>query len=339
MGGNIFKEYLSTKQDGHVLKRLDTDCYSSALSTLHALLTSLGLTFKDIDYVREKDSHGDIDILIELTEEELVTKVHNQLVELNFQTERNNSILSFLMFTFQVDLIFVNRDYIDYAKHYFSWNDLGNLVGRMSKRLNLKHGFDGLYYELKEGFQVLYTQKISTNYYDILRILELDIKHFDKGFNTYEEMFQWLSNSPYFNPDIYSFDNLNHRNRVRDRKRKVYTLFLEWVSKNTFKPFDDSLLTTVGPTSIIKLFPDLPQQIGRELVRLKEQKLLSEKFNGRLVMELTPLTGKQLGDFISKFKLTYNSKTLLESSATEMKTLILDFYKDVYLHEVSNFSI
>lgn len=323
MGGNVFKDYLATKDPEYVGRRLETIDYHSALFAVECILKELGLNYSIIDYVREKSSHGDLDIIVEHTR-----PVSNVLADLLSKkviaVKTSSSSLSFLLLTFQVDLIFIESDKLDYAKKYFSWNDLGNLVGRVAKNIGFKHCHDCLKFVQREGDRVYKEHILSTDYNSILRILELDVDHFNKGFDTYIEMFEWVSKSPYFIPEKFEFDNLNNRNRVRDKKRKVYNMFLEWC-KN--QKFEAPIIIEDKDKFVLSVFPEFQLEYDSVLTKIQTDSDLKLKFNGTLLKEWTNLEGKDLGSFISKFKTKYSTQDLLNSSAENIEQLVKDFYK------------
>lgn len=282
------------------------------------------MSYATIDFVREKESHGDLDIVVERHPDISASDITSFLENEGFKVSQNsNSIVSFLLLTFQVDLILIDPESVDYAKNYFSWNDLGNLIGRISKQVGLKHGHDGLYYVQRAEDRVLKEYKLTTDYSKILDILELDVKKFRKGFNTYFEMFEWVSASPYFNPDKFSFENLNNRNRVRDRKRVIYNLFLKWLDTKEFSP---PRIVSDKDQFVFELFPGLEEECKVVRDRAEMLKLLRAKIDVNFIMELTGLTGKDLGAFLTSFKNKYDEQYILDSSVEDLRLTITDFY-------------
>lgn len=328
MGGNAFKSYIQSKDPENVLKRLHVTDYPSVLYAVKCMLEANGLKYRCIDSVREKESHGDLDILVELENNNTITETLLHLRSQNIIALRNGPVISFLLGTFQIDLIFVQNQYIEYTQNYLSWNDLGNLIGRLSKGVfKVKHGMYGLTYEVRPLDQqdnLLGEVELSTNYLDVLNLLELDVKQFNKGFDTYIQMFDWLTSSPYFYTDLYKFENLNNVNRVRDKKRKVYNMFLEYIdsrpdlSKDSLKlPYDhfDHLKT---------VFPFLEDKVNilREEFRISQA--VKQKFNGRVVQEITKLETKELGLFMKALKEKYETKTLYSLTPSQINQLVLD---------------
>ena len=154
--------------------------------------------------------------------------------------------------------------------------------------------------------------------------MELDVKHFKKGFDTYIEMFEWVSASPYFNPDKFLLENLNNRNRVRDRKRVIYNLFLNWLNTKEFSPpriVDDK------EQFVLNLFPGLEEDCKAVRDRAEMLKLLRAKIDVNFIIEFTGLTGKDLGGFLTSFKSKYDEKYILNSTTEELRLTIKSFYE------------
>ena len=324
MGGNIWKDQSI---------RLNKNEYFECCNQVQEFLDStLGINKKDIfiiEAIKNKDTFGDMDIVIKNNYDLL--DIQNKIQKCNLETFKNGNILSFLNINkFQIDLIFVNELFFNYACHYFSWNDLGNLLGRTIKQYGFKHGWNGLYYVQRSGDHVIKEHLLSVNYLDIINILCLDKYKFFNGFNTYEEMFDWLIASPLFISSIFKYENLNHTNRVRDRKRKSYNLFLDYLDS-----LDDSIknkefikLTEEEKRSFVfSKFPKLKTEVEKIDEEIKFHNEVKTKFNGKLVMELTNLKSVELGNFIKYFKSYYTDEWIYNTSQHEINLVIKHIYK------------
>ena len=325
MGGNIWKDQSI---------RLNKNEYFECCYQVQEFLTSvLGVDQQDIfviQAVKDKESFGDMDIVIRKNNYNILD-IQTKIQEQNLNTSKNCDILSFLNTNnFQIDLIFVDRNVFNYACNYFSWQDLGNLLGRLIKQYGFKHGWNGLYYVQRNGDHVVQEHLLSTRYLDIINILGLDRYKFLCGFNSYEDMFDWLVKSPLFISSIFKYENLNHTNRVRDRKRKVYNLFLDYIDK-----LDDSIknkefikLTEEEKRSFVfSKFPKLKTEVEKIDEEIKFHNEVKTKFNGKLVMELTNLKSVELGNFIKYFKSYYTDEWIYYTSQHEINLVIKHIYK------------
>ncbi len=317
MGGNIWKEDSV---------RLTKQQYLTIQDDVQSLLINKfpNIVIKTIASMYDKETFGDLDLLVQIDpENNCRTVVKEYLTSLGFKTNCNGEVLSFLYNNFQVDLIFVNKLHTEYAQYYFSWNDCGNLIGRIAKQLGVKHSHLGLYYiNRKEDGKLLNQYLLSTDYSTILDLLYLDKSVFYKGFNTKKELFDWIISSPYFNYDKFKLINLDHKNRVRDRKRVTYNEFLTYLEALPSDSLVPKILVTDKLNFVLSQFPHLKQLLEDDALKEKQSKVYSEYYNGILISQITGLTGKELGTFISQGLLnTYTKEYLINNKQNNLKLI------------------
>lgn len=261
-----------------------------------------------------------------------VSFIETKLKRYGYPVSKNGNVLSFLYKSFQIDLIFVDDLYFNYAWHYFGYQDLGNLIGRLAKQYGLKHGWQGLYYVQRNGDHVVKEHLLSTEYLDILKCMHLDKYTFFKGFETYEQMFDWIVSSPRFMPDIFKFENLNHTNRVRDRKRKTYNMFLSYLEEIDVGQFEDNFKLTEEEKRecVCRWFPFIRKEIEEIDKHIERVNVTKAKFNGALVSQLTNIVGKDLGNFIQLFKSKYDIEWIYNTPQSDINNEIINFYKNEF---------
>lgn len=307
MGGNIWK-------DTHNTIRLNTADYLSYKKEVVQLLKSIvpNIVCEDPRVIKEKDSFGDMDLLVKGFENK--HNIEQALIKKGYLTNSNGNVFSFLYNNFQIDLIFCKDDEFEYSYYYFSYNDMGNLIGRLAKNLGFKHGHNGLFYVLRHGDHLITTQVLSKDYTDILKLLLLDVDKFLTGFDTYIEMFEYIMSSPYFNRQTFLLENLNHINKVRDRKRKTYNMFLTYLEEQG----STRLLTKFPKLSqrnrdlfVSKAFPEHYKNIQKIYENFLVQKRISNIMSIDLYQHLVPFfKNKVLGDFIKFLKTDLNTSWL-----------------------------
>lgn len=241
MGGNALKNTNTV--------RVDTPTLNLAISELQQYFETHYpmLQVEPVKSYRSKPSHGDLDLVYSVKPEYAnETNVHfthfvdshiKSLQEQNLEYKNNGPVLSFPYDLghntyLQIDLIRTQPETFELAQCYFNYNDLSNLLGRMTKKLGFKLGHNGLFYIERMDDHIISDICFSTNYYDALRYLELDVTKYKQGFDTLEEIFDYVASSPYFNPEIFLLHNRNHISRTRDKKRKTYQAFLEYCERN-----------------------------------------------------------------------------------------------------------
>lgn len=261
-----------------------------------------------------------------------VAFLETKLKRYGYPVSRNSNVLSFLFNSFQIDLIFVKSDIFEYSWNYFNWNDVGNLIGRLAKQYGLKHGWQGLYYVQRNGDHVVKEHLLSTQYLDILKCMCLDKYTFFKGFETYQEMFDWFVSSPRFIPDIFKFENLNHTNRVRDRKRKTYNMFLNYLEEIDVGQFEHNLKLTEEEKKecVCRWFPFVRKEIEEIDRQIEKANTIKSKFNGKVVSQLTNLVNKDLGSFIQQFKYKQDSDWIYNTPQSDINNEIINFYKNEF---------
>ena len=312
MGGNI-KFVTPTK-------RYSVEEYNKASSEVIEKLSQTIFTVncadKNIQIVKSyktKESFGDCDIVVN---SEYLKSNYIESIVSSFKLKvgdwsKNGNVFSFVYEKMQVDLIITPSDEFQTSLDYFAWNDLGNLIGRQSKRIGIKFGHDGSYIIVKDKDQVLGKILLTKNISKLFDVLGLDYTVWKNGFDTLEDIFKFVASGKYFNPDIYLFENRNAISRERDRKRATYNSFLKWCETYTGSVYNHKEKSERTGYNIVQpyfdrdIIPNFPQtlELYNSLVATHKLNILyKEKFNGVIINKLTGLEGKELGAFMSWVK-------------------------------------
>lgn len=193
----------------------------------------------------------------------------------------------------------------------------------------IPYGLKGVY-KSKYGFND-YEFFISDDIPLIFKFLGFDYDIFDAGFDTLEEIFEYVINSEYFDPAIFLYENLDHTNRVRNKKRDSYRQFIQYISDimlsdDIFEGKDYHF-----ERARIMFGDDLKNQLESFKVYDEQLNKVRQKFNGNIVMDITKLQGAELGNFIRLFKNNipnnFNSFTeyILETDEEQIKKDIKNF--------------
>ncbi|MNK09927.1 hypothetical protein D3C87_279360 [compost metagenome] len=319
MGGNIFINAgrLDAAQYHQLVQRLVTDFKRKQPK----------LSIEAITAYSEKESFGDLDFLVTgISKEELEMYVAGQTDY--FGVSHNGPVVSYAYKlsdfeieasheAFQVDFIFVEPEEFEFAKNYFAYNDLGNLIGQTAAGLGLKFGHKGLYYKYIEDTQLLGEILITRNFYEALEFLGYDyIRYLNQEFKTLEDVFTFAASSKYFSTWNYQLENRNHVGRIRDKKRSTYTKFLEWM-KDKVLP-DNPPDKEKGIILSSKLYP----HIAIEFVQLTLDRQLADRakqlFNGQNVALRTGLQGKELGQVMQLIKNQYPTQKEFHKAIVNM---------------------
>lgn len=304
MGGNALKNIEVT--------RMTLEEFNETKDKVQRVIAECSLQSDIPKYFKNKDSFGDVDIVVKIKnqhdQELCIEHIKNCFKPRDFY--KNSNVFSFDCYNHQVDLIFTPEQHYKTSLNYLSYNDLFNLLGRLAHKLGLKLGHKGLQVIVKRGNYKLGEATLTKDLELILGILDVDYKRYQEGFNTKEEIFDFVMASMYFSNDIFAFENLNHINRTRNKKRAVYTEFVEYTStrsKNGLKPDKEKFVKR-----ILKKFPEANQAVIK-LEKLRTRQLaVKEIFNGDIVAEVKGVSGIELGKWMKHFKAKYNNEFWLE---------------------------
>lgn len=306
MGGNVFKHQ-------HEVVRLDSNDYFELFYDVHNKLESMfGLEKCElVKAYNNKSSFGDMDILCvgDYKTDDIIKAFGDVPVS------KNGPVISFLYKKFQIDLINVSSEGFDISKVYYSYNDLGNFMGRVAHRMGFKYGHDGLWLILRDGEYVYAEICVSKSPRDIFEFLGYDYDYYLLGFDELEDVFEFASSTRFFSPDMFLDEYRNAKSLVRDRKRESYRLFKEYVIRNsqTVSRYPYENMSEKGGR-VVKdeflftayiYFGGLKEKVEKAKQEHQKQKELKNKFNGDIVRNLTGLDGKELGMFMVSLKEKY----------------------------------
>lgn len=214
----------------------------------------------------------------------------------------NGPVFSFDFDRFQVDLIRYPAPVYGFARHYFSYNDLGNLVGRIAHGMGFVFGHAGLLYPLRdpENDSRLIDRIVVTRKFDAaLNFLGYSPEVYDRGFPTLEHVFAFAASTPHFDPALFVLADRSHRARTRDRKRPSYRAFIQWLQDDRART--GCLTQSRDERSSLALrrartlFPQFAQCERDALVLHEQDKRFRALFSGTFVADVTGLQGKPLG--------------------------------------------
>jgi len=288
------------------LGRLPRSEYLALEARLRVVLDRLlGTHYRIPRYYSNKADFGDVDVVVS---EAAITTTWSDLrdtliAELGLtRAQRVGAMFSTVYEDFQVDYIVRPARDFESTCAFLDFNDLGNLLGKIFRRMNLKYGEQGLQYVFRRA-DGNYTRDIDVCR-DIQRIcayLSLDVAHWESGFETLEEMYAWLVASPWFSVAPYR----DPSRTTRARQRPTIRRFLEWLNEEGIDKRVDYPPREECLPRIIAAFPEagLPEIFAAEAVRERQVAAVKERFGGKRVMQLIPgLSGPQLGAFIRTFR-------------------------------------
>jgi len=319
MGGSAMQQY--------GVERLTKEQYDEVLS---ALTITLPYKTVAIPSYRAKDSFGDCDLLTTATDDAFEKSLSKDFALLG--KKRNGSVTSYALKygsfpPFQFDLIKAKEDSFQFNYNYLSYNDLGNLIGRVAAAFGFKFAHDGLYilawYDHKgeERSVVRVKEEAKTNDHAEHRIEKLFISNFDEaleflgfdslrfaqGFNIVDDILDFVASSKYFCKDFFLFENRNHDQRKRDVKRPTYTKALEYFDTLTNTKSRDEV-TKAFRGDVASKYPSIINIKRSMRKQVKREYLFSRRLSSRRVVWLygrlfdRQLEGVALGNMMKFLK-------------------------------------
>lgn len=269
-----------------------------------------------------KSSYGDVDVL--LSEENIPQKiVEGELDRFYFlqQFAADHFNASFFSISkesisfdyskinglrFQVDFILTPKYDFEHHLSYLNYNDLSNIMGRIANSMGLSFGHLGLFYNLREGSNLIDKILLSKDFRANVKFLGFDEEKYSHGFDSLDDMFDFISDSKYFHTSLFELENLNSQARSKVNKRKTHKEFFEYV--NTLERSQHTLKGEAEYLEIIKNhFPDLETQIKISMQKKLESLKKKDFLNGFLVKKLTGENGARVGLLIEKTKEKINA--------------------------------
>lgn len=302
MGGKLFNA-----------PRIEDEDYKRLQFYFHAKFAEIGRQTWFPDGFKKKETHGDLDIIIEGAALESAKLAEMFDLKPEWISRNSNVISIFYEGTAQIDLCFHPREECETTWAYMRCGDASNLIGKVAHSLGFKLGHKGLVYPVNlSDCEQLGDVLISSDRRKILEFLDLDYQQWEDNFDNPVDLYLWIASSKFFNPAQFQYENLNHVNRIRDRKRPVFAGFIDWLVEN---PIQNEFVPGRNKAEYFwnaVLFFDCGHvfhEIKTLIDRRRDTKAANKLFNGDLVREWTGLEGKELGAAIAGFKLSNNCVT------------------------------
>lgn len=301
MGGNALKHSYTERKSTKDFLRIASEIQDRVSN-------DIGIKTTVIKYFHNKTEHGDLDLLLKINPKNNINI--KEYIQKSFnpnEIHSNGGVYSFDYDNFQIDFILIKEEFWDVAISWMDYDPSGNIMGKTYHKFDLSYGWRGLYYKFR-NFEGRNPQDILIST-DPRKIFEFGGYNYDRyleGFETLEDIMRFTINTKYFDTEMFKMGNLNHIDRKRNKKRKTYHTFLQYLEdnniyiKHNFHKDKKKYLEMID-----EYFPEanLLEKIDKLLIIDKENKIISQKFNGNIVMDWLPnLIGKQLGNAISLFK-------------------------------------
>lgn len=329
---------------GNALKNCHTRRYEASEYYVleKAVLAKLMAAFPErkiapIKAYAEKPSFGDMDILFQSDNITFDVIAFLQSEFTPAEIVKNDNVYSFEYRQLQVDLILTPDSEFETSLKYYSYNDVGNLLGRIAHPMGLKFGHRGLSYAWRMGTYMFDDVVIERDWKVILPTLGYSYERWANGFKNITDIYEFVISSRYFSRDIFLLHNRNHASRVRDAKRPTYTGFLKWLETRSSDELPDYPRKEDKAEWLPYLFEQLPNFKGlyeQTQARFEASLRANERFNGEVVAKISGLEKQDLGKLMHRIREEFGSKekikewvnsvddTAIATKVLEIKTLL-----------------
>ena len=307
MGGKALKHINTSRIDLKTLNKIKKEIDNILLNQNEI---TIEYPFENPD----KTDFGDIDILYKtnldidiynfiktkFNPKEIVT--NGNVISFSYQIDENNYV--------QID--FILAQIVNLSKFYFSYGDVGQIIGMITKHYDLSFGDVGLFIKhISNDVITKYSNSIVQNIDDKIYLCEdigeickyLDLDYSKWGYFASElEIFNWLSSSKLCHPNIFISGNHEHRHKVITRP--MYGRFIQWLNFNNKNNLiiNDKYFKYNKQEEAIEYFNKknyLIQIINNHIILLERK----QKFNGNKILSVRNIKdSKELGTFIKIFK-------------------------------------
>jgi hypothetical protein len=322
VGGNAIKTFFGVEP-----KRIENSDYWGLVNSIYGSMYLTGKVARchATEAYSEKESHGDLDVIVALKEEYANINLQdflNSIFDIKF-IHQNSNCLSCLIQDHQIDFIFVDQVSF-YAECAFrDFSPFGNIFSRLLKQLEVSWKTAGLFYIFRGGENDSYKKGIFlTDSFDkILRLGGLNPELYGR-FEKESQIFDYVCSSRYFRKSIYALENLNHVNRKRDAVRPDYNRFNAYIQDKR-----DSSYILPEKNEMVGIlcskFPNLFGEIQKCHEEIRQESLQKHFFSGDLVAGITGLQGVELGKAMSYFDkaLGVNKKTAMSKFKSQLELI------------------
>lgn len=281
-------------------------------------------------YYGDKPDFGDMDVIVAQTPDwnELRAAILRDFSITEFKTVGH--VFSTSLRGLQTDFFMVPAEDLETTYTFMSFNDLGNFIGRICRRFDLKYGERGLEYVYRRanGNYVAHIE-VSRDFRETCQFLGFDYDAFEKGFGSLPEVFDWVIASPYFSVAPY-FDDTSSNLQKRIGDRTTVARFVAYLRERNIEKRPEFRDRKDYLDQIDRAFPraNLAAKIEHEREAEARSIIIAEKFNGKRVMRLLPgLEGERLGILIRHFKASVDDfeNWVLRTDENEIDARILSF--------------
>ena len=304
-------------------QRLSPDRYKDVSQRLLALLSTHYALVCIPAPCPGKASYGDVDLLVAVP---LADRPFEPEAQLGSRAVyRNGPTLSFEFEGHQADVISVSESTFDVARLFYSYGDVGMVVGMMLTAAGLKFGCKGLFLA-RAGHSQL---QLSSDRGSILAWLGLSEAEWLAGFEDEQAVFAWLCSCRWFHPSLFRTrpESWKHNTRRALSARPMFVHFVQYVDSHTAadsNPTDRPTAAAMQANAVSVFGCDAA--VAAQNAAEAKRHALKQRWNGVLVSARTGLEGKQLGLFMMACRQQATDDELLAMDVEGMERFMDNSY-------------
>lgn len=338
MGGNALKNVKTI--------RMDLKNYQRIKAHVIEKLSYAGYIISDIMQVPDKETYGDLDLLW-WRDPTLQGDIRTDIIQLFTPQEivTNGEVISWDLENFQIDLIKCSSlEQMEFARFYFSYGDLGSIIGRYCNYHGVKIGHRGFWIDVYEC--TIYPDKpldptrnlgeihLSMDPIQVCDFLGLNWSEYTNGFTTIEQIFNWIIASKYFVQKIFA--ELNGHHMKRFKIRPMYMKFVEFIGLNPLKVNSNPKIRHNIQKEAIDYF-NKHTEVDNFKIKFEFNQIVRTKFSGKNLME-RGYKGKQIGIILAnldqyivqKYNLTL-SEWIYQTSINKINEVVNEMLNKLFL--------
>lgn len=282
MGGNALKvNCIRINKDLYLKIKLDCISKLKDFINIHQIYELADkLDFGDLDLLYLSDPNINILNIVQNIFNPIDYNINGDVLSFSYEINKDQY--------FQIDLIKTSN--INISIFYFSYGDIGNILGRIVKKYELTLGIDGLWITY-ENERIM----LSEDPKEICIFLGLDYNVWLNGFNKREEFFDWIIKSKYFDSDFFKLDNLNNTYKHRYITRPTFKDFVNYVKDLNIKSSEIKLKIE----DYILMFNKIKEKEKIDH-KIKILRLYQTKFSGSIFLNF--VDPKEINKYKDAFK-------------------------------------
>jgi hypothetical protein len=304
--------------------RLNLAEYLDVESKIRYFLLDNRISYASIEYIRDKISFGDLDIVVshDYDIDYLKSLLSKQLNVTEFHLDGH--IFSFNFKGFQVDFIKIEFSLLVTSSSYFSWGDLGNLMGRIATQLGFKLGFRGLFYTYCDAGEYVNEILVTEDFGKAIEFIGYDYAKWCRGFNSEKAMWDFVIDNPLYNKAVFEPATQNSKSRYRDRTRIGYGKFINYL-QTLDKPqhFWSKWESEKAINKARATFPEFTERLRNSRRDNAERIWSKHRFGSIRVREILNLPSTVFKEFMHWRDLQNESKTV---TVEETDAILLQSY-------------